>query len=92
MIVMAIQHQVRDYDAWKTVFDQFPPKVGGALFHRVNRGVEDPNKVIVVAGFPSGDAAQAFATNPDLPGKMKDAGVVGPPRIEMYEEVEAVQY
>jgi hypothetical protein len=51
-----------------------------------------PEPVIVVAGFPSGDAAQAFASNPELPEKMKDAGVVGMPRIEMYEEVEAVQY
>ncbi len=91
MIVMAIQHQVRDYDRWKKAFDQFPPEVGGALFHRVNRGLEDPNQIIVVAGFPSGEAARAFASNPDLPEKMKEGGVVGTPRIEMYEEVEVVQ-
>jgi len=80
------------HDTWKAVFDRFPPKVGGALLHRVNRGIEDPNRIIVVAGFPTDEAAQAFASDPDLPEKMKEGGVVGAPRIETYEEVEAVEY
>lgn len=91
MIIMAIQHQVRDYDTWKKVFDQFPPTADGALFHRVNRGLDDPNNVVVVAGFSSADAAQGFASNPELADKMKEGGVVGAPRIETYEEVEVVQ-
>ncbi len=90
MYVLAIQHKVRDYDAWKTVFDSFPPAKGGAKFHRVNRAVGDPNVVTVVAGFPTSAAAEGFRNNPELAAKMKEAGVMGPPRIELYEEVEAV--
>lgn len=90
MIVAAVRHGVRDYDAWKTVYDTFPPTVGGAKFARVNRSVDDPNMVAVVCGFESVEAAEAFLGNPDLKAKMAEAGVVGEPRIEIYEEVEAI--
>jgi hypothetical protein len=90
MIVAAIRHAVKDYGEWKAVYDGFPPTAGGARFARVNRAVDDPNTVAVVAGFESVDAAQAFLGNPDLRDKMVEAGVVGEPRIEIYEEVEAI--
>jgi hypothetical protein len=92
MYVLAINHNVADYDRWKAVFDQFPPAKGGARFHRVNRSVDDANNITVVAGFDTPEAAQAFRDNPDLKGAMGEAGVAGPPRFELYEEVEAVQY
>lgn len=90
MIVAAIRHQVADFDAWKAVYDGYPPTANGAMFARVNRAIDDANMVAVVAGFPSVDAAQAFLGNPELKEKMMEAGVAGEPRIEIYEEVEAV--
>ena len=92
MTIAAINHQVADYDAWKAVFDEFPPSEGGALFHRINRGVDDPNNITVVMGFQSPDAARAFVENPDLKKAMGRAGVTSAPRVELYEEVEANQY
>jgi hypothetical protein len=89
MIVLAIKHHVRDYDAWKKVFGNFPPTAGGAKFYRINRAVDDPDVVLVVAGFDSAQAAQAFGAMPELQAKMQEAGVVDAPRIEMYEEVES---
>jgi hypothetical protein len=92
MTVVAINHDVEDYDRWKAVFDEVPPSTMGGLFHRINRSVADPNNITVVAGFPSRDAANAFATNSDLKEAMGRAGVAGAPRIEIFEEVESVQY
>ena len=92
MIVAAINHHVADYEAWKAVFDEFPPSRGRALFHRINRGVDDANNITVVAGFESPEAARAFVENPDLKEAMGRAGVTSAPRVELYEEVEAVQY
>lgn len=92
MYVMAINHDVTDYDQWKTVFDGFSPAKGGAVFHRLNRNVANPNNVTVVAGFESADAAREFAADPALKDAMKESGVVGAPRIEIFEEVEAIQY
>ena len=90
MIVLAIQHSVRDYDDWKTVYDTMPPTSQGAIFARVNRLVDDPNVVAVVSGFATVDAVHAFMGSEDLKAKMAEAGVVGEPRFELYEEVEAI--
>jgi hypothetical protein len=56
----------------------------------VNRSVEDPNLVTVVAGFDTLELAKTFLNNPDLKVKMTEAGVVGSPRIEINEEVESI--
>ncbi len=92
MIVLAVRHDVADYDAWKAVFDSFPPSEGGALFHRINRDLDSPNTIAVVSGFSDAETAHAFVANPDLKDAMGRAGVVGEPRFEFYEEVESVQY
>ncbi len=91
MIVVAIQHPVADYEAWKKVYDEENPvALGHAVFARVNRSVDDANKIAVVAGFESLDKAQGFLNNPELKEAMQRAGVEGEPRIEIYEEVEAI--
>ena len=91
MIVAAIQHPVADYEAWKKVYDEENPvKLGHALFSRVNRSVDDPNTIVVVAGFESLEKARGFLDNPELKEAMERAGVSGEPRIELYEEVEAI--
>jgi hypothetical protein len=92
MYVMAVNHDVEDYDRFKAVFDEFPPSEGGALYHRLNRNVDDPKNLTIVSGFASMETAIAFRDNPDLKDAMGRAGVVGHPRIELYEEIESVQY
>lgn len=92
MYVMAINHDVEDFDQWKAVFDEFPPAKGGARWHRVSRNVEAPDNVSVVAGFDTAEAAREFRDNPDLKDAMNEAGVQGQPRFELYEEVETVEY
>ena len=92
MYIMAVNHSVEDYDGWKTVFDKYPPSEGKAKFHRINRNVDDPNNITVVAGFETLDAAQRFRDNPDLKDAMGRAGLTSAPRIEIFEEVENAQY
>ena len=91
MYVAAIRHPVSDYDAWKAVYDGYPPTAHGARFARVNRSVDDPNMIAVVAGFESLDSAHSFLGSPELKEKMGEAGVTAEPRIEIYEEVEAIE-
>lgn len=92
MIVVAIRHPVADYDAWKAVYDSRHPGTFGAKFARINRAVDDPNIVTVVAGFDSVEAAKGMVESPDLKAAMDQAGVTAAPRIEIHEEVESVQY
>ncbi len=89
--MLAINHAVADYDKWKAVYDTMPPTTQGAKFARVNQKVDDPIMVTVVAGFDSLDTLNAFVGDPRLKEAMQEAGVVGEPRIEIYEEVEAIQ-
>jgi len=89
MYVLAINHAVADYDRWKQVYDTYPPTTaGGAKFSRVNRSIDDPNLVTVVAGFDALDTLKSFISDPKLKDEMQRAGVNGEPRIEIYEEVE----
>ena len=74
------------------MFDKYPPSEGEAKFHRINRNVDNPNNITVVAGFETLDAAQKFRDNPDLKDAMGRAGLTSAPRIEIFEEVESVQY
>ncbi|HSJ82302.1 MAG TPA: cyclase [Acidimicrobiia bacterium] len=90
MINTAIRHSVTDYAKWKSVYDTFLPTTAGAKYARVNRSVEDPNLVTVVAGFDTLELAKTFLSNPNLKAKMTEAGVVGSPRIEINEEVESI--
>ena len=90
MITTAVRHSVTDYAKWKSVYDTFPPTSGGAKFARVNRSVDDPNMVTVVAGFDTLELAKTFINDPTLKTKMTEAGVLGSPRIEINEEVESI--
>ena len=92
MKIVAINHDVEGYDRWKAVFDEFPPSKGGALFHRINRNVDNPDNITVVAGFESLEAATAFRDNPELKDAMGRAGVTGTPRVEIFDEVESLEY
>jgi hypothetical protein len=91
MYVIAINHAVDDYEKWKQVYDTYPPTTaGGAKFSRINRNIDDPNLISVVAGFDSLDTLKSFASDPQLKDLMHRAGVQGQPRIEIYEEVEVI--
>jgi hypothetical protein len=92
MVILAVQHPVADFDAWKSVYDVNNPGTFGAKFARVNQMVDNPNMVTVVMGFESMDAANDMANNPELKADMDKAGVTGPPRFEFYHEVEVVEY
>jgi len=91
MVVMEVHHQVADYDAWKKVFDSYAPLSRGALFYRINRGVDDPNTLLVVHGFRSTAEANAYRDDPVLKETMRGAGVTSAPRFEIYDEVESSQ-
>lgn len=89
--VLAINHAVADFEKWKSVYDTNPPTTaGGAKFSRLNRGIDNPNLVTVVAGFDSLDTLKHFVADPQLKDAMHEAGVLGEPRFEIYEEVEVI--
>ncbi len=87
--ILAVNHDVADYDAWKRVFDEYHETDRGMTFYRINRNVDDPNNITVVHGFESVDAARGFVEDPELAEAMGRAGATSAPRIEIYDEVES---
>ena len=89
-----VQHQVADYDQWLPVFTEHEAvrRKHGATGHSVNRGLADPNSIVIVNDFATVEGARAFATDPSLPEVMGRAGVVGHPQVWIVEESDAKRY
>jgi heme-degrading monooxygenase HmoA len=91
---LIIQHTVRDFDAWKSAFDEHEPVRArhGCLGHTLYRGGEGGNEVTAITSWESRDGAEAFAADPSLREAMERGGVVGEPRVQWVDAVETVAY
>ena len=94
MVTLVVFHHVRDYEGWKPVFDEHESvrRSHGELEHRIYRGVDNPNRVVVHNDFPSEDAARAFMADPSLPAAMESAGVTDEPWLGLVEQLEQKRY
>ena len=94
MLTLVVFHHVRDYEAWKSVFDEHEVvrRSHGELEHRIYRGVDNPNRVIVHNDFPSEEAARSFMADPSLPPAMERAGVTDEPWLGLVEHIERKRY
>ena len=88
MALAIIRHKVSDFDAWRKVYDSAGAmqKAGGVIEESVHQGKNDPNDVVVLHRFNSIDEAEKFLASSDLKEAMQRAGVVGAPRIEVFED------
>jgi quinol monooxygenase YgiN len=89
MVSMLIQHQVKDYSAWKKVFDSALElrTSSGELSAHVYQDASDPNKITTLNTWNSLVNAQKFAHAPELKAAMEKAGVLGVPNILFLNEV-----
>lgn len=81
-----ITHKVKDYDAWKKVFDEDKPnRVNAGFTDRMlayNTG--DNHMVSIVMLVSDMKKAEAFSKSPELKTKMEAGGVEGPPSFFYY--------
>lgn len=87
----SVTHKVKDYDAWKTVFDGDleARKQAGFAAQGVMRGLDDDKQVTVWVAVTDVDKAKAFFGDKALKDKMKTAGIVGKPEIHIWSNVDA---
>jgi len=86
---LAIRHHVREYPAWRKVYDEVEPLRAkhGCTAQRVMRLPDDGNELFVTHDFPTAEQAGSFAQDPALRDAMDRAGVEGAPRIEIFTDV-----
>ena len=80
-MILIMRERVRDYDTWKSVFDDGEPLRAkhGCSGHEIFRSDEDGNDLTVHLRFPSREAGDSLRTDPELAAIMKRAGVETPP-------------
>ena len=83
MVRMFVRHRVADYGAWRAVYDGLDATrvEMGASGHEVFQAVGDPTDVTAWHDFSTHDAADAFASSPQLREAMQNAGVQGAPDV-----------
>jgi quinol monooxygenase YgiN len=80
-VVAFVMHPVKDYAAWKPVYDSAATirdkagVTGAEVFH----DPADPNKMVIIHRFKTVAAAQGFLADPDLKAAMTKGGVLAPP-------------
>jgi hypothetical protein len=95
MPILQIEHSVRDFDAWKAVFDGDPVgrERGGVRRYQILRPVDDPNYVAVDLEFDTAGEAEAFrASLLDLWSRVEAEGLIESPRARIVETVESKEY
>jgi heme-degrading monooxygenase HmoA len=87
-----IRHKVKDYDKWKSVFDEHSVirKAGGEKGGHLFRNKADRNEIFIELKWDTMENAQKFYESEDLKKVMKKAGVTDKPDIYFLEEVETV--
>jgi hypothetical protein len=86
---LAVRHHVRDYSAWRKVYDEVEQLrlQYGCTSKHVMRLPDDANEIFVTHEFPSLEQASGFAGDPALREAMDRSGVDGMPRIEIFTDV-----
>jgi hypothetical protein len=86
MALLVVQHPVRDYRAWRAIYDSVGDvqRAAGVTAESVHRLAGEPNTVLILHHFATAAEAQAFMTNPELLAAMERGGVAGAPRVEIY--------
>ncbi len=87
MSLAIIHHKVRDFAAWKSVFDNHESVqvAAGMTNGRVFRSADDPNEVTILFDVADIARAKEFAASADLRTAMEGAGVVSAPSFHYLE-------
>lgn len=86
MALLAIQQTVRDYRAWRAVYDTLGEvqRDWGVTAESVHQLADAPDTVLVLHHFATVAQARGFLTCREHQAAMRRAGVEGQPRVEIY--------
>ena len=84
-VLAVVSHPVKDYAAWRVVYDGAEPirKKAGVTGAEVFHDPKDPKMMVIIHRFPTIEAAQAFLGDPGLKAAMEKGGVTAAPSVVM---------
>jgi quinol monooxygenase YgiN len=93
-MILIVQHTVRDYDAWKPVFDDHGSVRAkyGCVSHSVYRDADKPNDITLLLDFESRERAEGLLRDPSLAEAMQRGGVISEPRTTWLQKEETTSY
>ena len=93
-MILIVRHTVRDYAAWKPVFDEDENRRTqyGLRNHIIYHTAEDPNDLTIEFQIESRERAEELLRDPALAEAMERSGVIGKPLVVWLEKVESVSY
>ena len=88
MAQLFVKHKVKDYSAWKNVFDGFieTRKASGEKKYRIFHPDNDPNSLFAIFEWDNLENAHKFAGSTELKDAMQNAGVIEQPEVYFLEE------
>ena len=91
MAHLLIKHKVKDYSAWRKVFDGVSDirKAGGEKSYQILHTDNDNNSLVAIFEWDSLENAKKYTSSPELKEAMGKAGVVEQPEIYFLEEYAA---
>jgi hypothetical protein len=78
---LTIHHKVKDYAAWRTVYDRHEKSrvSAGITNGRVFRNAEDPNDLVILQDVADVEKARSWLSADDLKAALQNGGVIGAP-------------
>ena len=88
MAYMFVRHSVKDFDAWKSVFDSVSDlrKRNGEISYQILRQDNGSSNIFALFEWDNLDNARKYAASPELKEAMQRAGVTSKPEILFLEE------
>jgi len=88
MSTMIIRHTVKDFDAWKPVFEEHGSvrREYGVSTVGVYRDAKTPNDVVIILRTDDIDRAQVLLASSNLKDVMQSSGVISEPQVSILEE------
>lgn len=88
MAHLLIRHKVKDYPAWKKIFDGFidTRRASGEKSYQLFHPDDDPNNLVAFFEWDTLDNAKKFVSGKELKEAMGNAGVVERPEVYFLEK------
>ena len=83
MPALFLKHKVKSYDSWRPAYDRHLVARAEAGLREIGvfRDSKDPDELLIAWTTDDLQKAKEFIKSPGLQSKMKEAGVIGEPKV-----------